>query len=180
MPFVLASQQGWLQEKKEGEKGFEFKVLNDIAGLRKGVVRGEVDAFLWERFTTKPYYDTRELLHFANITPSWPAFLFAASTTLSNSPLLPLFLSVVSTSAARFTAASNRTSMVEEVSRRFGQEHADVESWFDTVGYMEDCGVVERGVVEGCVGILGAAGLLEGHKGPVDVEGMCAPCASVV
>lgn len=50
MGFVLADQQGWLNEEKEP---FEFQILNDFKRLRDGVNNGIADAFMWEVFTSK-------------------------------------------------------------------------------------------------------------------------------
>ena len=38
-----------------------FIVANNFAGLREGIRTGVFDIFLWERFTTKPYFDSGEL-----------------------------------------------------------------------------------------------------------------------
>lgn len=90
MPFVLADQRGWLNDKVEQGNGaspdapsqasspFTFEVLKDFKGLRDGVNSGKADAFLWEKFMTKPYHDNKEVQYIDEITPAWPAFLFAA------------------------------------------------------------------------------------------------------
>ncbi|KAI9354572.1 hypothetical protein DFJ73DRAFT_826965 [Zopfochytrium polystomum] len=53
IPFVIASQRGWLRSGEEGVAPFRFKELKNIDGLREGIRDGSTEAFLWERFTTK-------------------------------------------------------------------------------------------------------------------------------
>jgi hypothetical protein len=37
------------------ESGFEFVICQNISGLVESVVSGSSDAFLWEKFTSRPY-----------------------------------------------------------------------------------------------------------------------------
>jgi hypothetical protein len=39
----------------------EFITANNFTNLRAGVQHDEFDIFLWETFTTKPYFDNYEL-----------------------------------------------------------------------------------------------------------------------
>ena len=38
-----------------------FVIAHNFVGLREKVQSEEIDCFLWEKFTTKPYFDTGEL-----------------------------------------------------------------------------------------------------------------------
>ncbi|KAI8846222.1 hypothetical protein BC829DRAFT_363570 [Chytridium lagenaria] len=199
IPFVLAHQRGWVKKDGEEDAFFKFVELKDIKGLKGGVMDGSVDAFLWERFTTKPYYDSGELHHYANVTPPWPAFLFAARTDLllpSTTPsvlngatatardALRHFLTSVTTSTALFTdaitrdpvtAASALRSTYPFLSAGLGEE--DLVKWMETVEYPETVGKVQRGVVEGCVEILGMAGVVGGGwEGLIGGDGVARMC----
>ncbi|KAJ3301103.1 hypothetical protein HDU76_005842 [Blyttiomyces sp. JEL0837] len=155
IPFVVAAEKGWLNinadKDKDGNTPFEFVQLKDINGLKNGVVTGEVDAFLWERFTTKRYYDAGELHHLTNVTPPWPAFLFAATTEcLSKYPKqLATFLDTVSKSTSTFMHPQNRLDSVHNVMKYFDgyRDQGDVIKWFETVGYPQDARVVDRNKV---------------------------------
>mmetsp|Transcript_92818 Transcript_92818/g.181866 ORF Transcript_92818/g.181866 Transcript_92818/m.181866 type:complete len:257 (-) Transcript_92818:293-1063(-) len=58
----------------------QFEAANDFKGLRAGVEAGAFDAFLWEVFTTKPWFDRDELAYLGEVATPWPAFVFTTST----------------------------------------------------------------------------------------------------
>ncbi|KAJ3214665.1 hypothetical protein HDU67_001371 [Dinochytrium kinnereticum] len=188
IPFVLAHQRGWVAGEG-GKEEFRFLQLGDIKGLRNGVVDGTVDAFLWERFTTKPYYDSGELHHYANITPPWPAFLFAARTPLLTDPTTPLqpFLTSISTSVRLFSSAIHHNPLEAATALRSsypflstGLGVEDLVTWMETVAYPLECGVVERGVVEECLRVLGVAGVVEGGVGEGEVQQPLGNCRDLL
>jgi len=45
------------------------------------VNEGSVDAFLWELFTTKPWFDKKELSYLGVVATPWPAFVFVSKTS---------------------------------------------------------------------------------------------------
>lgn len=45
-----------------GSDCLEFVVANDFKGLREAIASDRIDVFLWETFTTKPFFDSGELL----------------------------------------------------------------------------------------------------------------------
>ncbi len=46
---------------------------------------GAVDAFLWELFTTKPWFDKKELTYLGEVATPWPAFVFVSKTSAASS-----------------------------------------------------------------------------------------------
>ncbi|KAJ3113844.1 hypothetical protein HDU96_002841 [Phlyctochytrium bullatum] len=181
IPFVVAWQRGW----GTATTPFTFVELKDIKGLCEGVESGTVDAFLWERFTTKPYYDAGRLHHYANVTPPWPGFLFAARTGSLSDPVhaaaVRQFLAGVTESARRFAGAmaENPVGAVREMRARFGMlspavMEEDMVRWTGTVGYPLEVGEVSEGVVRECCEVLEMAGVVErGLEGSMEgVEGM--------
>ncbi|KAJ3051071.1 hypothetical protein HK097_007951 [Rhizophlyctis rosea] len=168
IPFVLADQQGWLTTGADGKlqkPPFEFVALKDITGLVDGITSGTIDAFLWERFMTKPWYDNGTLHHHSNITPPWPAFLIAASTSLLSSvpsDKLTGLLDIVNTYTSQFVGVDLESGQsVEFVKNHFGQKEEDVKAWFKTVGYPTDAKEVSRGVLEKCLELLKKAGAVQ-------------------
>lgn len=75
MSFVLA-----LQEKFPDK--FNFKVLDNFKNLRASVNDGTTDAFMWEYFTSKPYYDNGEIKPIGEIYTPWASWVVASSTKL--------------------------------------------------------------------------------------------------
>src|SRR5690606_5115575 len=70
MSFYMALLQGMDPNR------LAFTVANNFANLRAGVTSGEFDAFLWETFTTQPYFASGELTKLADVETPWPAFSF--------------------------------------------------------------------------------------------------------
>ena len=55
MAYVLAQQEGWSFNQ------LNVCVHNDFRSMRRAVMEGTADIFLWEWFMTKPYVDSSEL-----------------------------------------------------------------------------------------------------------------------
>ncbi|KAF9166725.1 hypothetical protein DFQ26_007061 [Actinomortierella ambigua] len=179
IPFVLAEQEGWLEggalPAGEGYKApFEFKVLHNFANLRDSVNDNSSDAFLWERFTTKPYHDTNEVRLVDTITPPWPAFMIAASVQhlpatadTDSKNVISKFLSVLSRSTSEFTDPKNYNHSIQYVQDKMSYNKQDVEDWFSGVRYPSEksggCAGVQQEALLTCSRVLLEAGVL--HKG---------------
>jgi len=73
MAYLLAKQHQW------DPKSLKFKVIDNLEGARKEFKKGEVQAFLWEKYTTKPYVDMGEFRRIGEIPTPWPCFAIVAS-----------------------------------------------------------------------------------------------------
>ena len=69
MSFVLALQKGFQRQFSD------YPVCNTFANLRQSVNSGDSDAFMWEYFTTKKYYDSKEIKMLGNIYTPWPSWV---------------------------------------------------------------------------------------------------------
>ncbi|KAF9976952.1 hypothetical protein BGZ73_007462 [Actinomortierella ambigua] len=179
IPFVLADQEGWLEGKtlppgEVSKAPFEFKVLHNFANLRNSVNDNSSDAFLWERFTTKPYHDSNEVRLVDTITPPWPAFMIAASVKhlpatpdTASKNVISKFLSVLSRSTFEFTDPKNYNESIEYVQNKMSYNKQDVEDWFSGVRYPSEksgaCAGVQQEALLTCSRVLLEAGVL--HKG---------------
>ncbi|KAJ1556010.1 hypothetical protein HK405_008949 [Cladochytrium tenue] len=178
VPFVVAAERGWLsQQPPQGENAdvaaaapFEFVPLANIDGLRKSIVDGAADAFLWERIMTKRYFDSGELHHLTDVTPPWPAFLVAGNTQflsgVGNAAAAARLLAEFGRACAEFAAPERRPESVEFVARRLHfSDTRDVEDWFSGVRFAADPAAVQRDVVRGCVRVLAGAGVVASATG---------------
>lgn len=84
MSFVLG-----LQEKFANP--FKFEVLNNFKNLRDSVNAGETDAFMWEHFTTKKYYDNGEIKKIGEIYTPWSSWVVTSSTKTAESDITAFF-----------------------------------------------------------------------------------------
>lgn len=142
----------------------EFKVLGSFANLRDGVKKNDIDIFLWEVFTTKPYFDSGVLKYIGEVSTPWPAFSIVASnsghflcgednraTDMYRHRFLPALaegisffkdnLSVNDDSDGRKRSAKlldgNATcdDSVTLIMQRFGHKQADAQAWLDKTQY---------------------------------------------
>ncbi|KAF9355660.1 hypothetical protein BGX34_010320 [Mortierella sp. NVP85] len=175
----MAEKEGWLQKSTPGSdvghdnnnktSPFEFKVLNTFENMRNSVNDGSSDAFLWEKFTTKPYHDSNEVRSVDTITPPWPAFMIAASTSttrFANSTqrqaTLARFLSALSSATEHFVNPDNYEESITFVQNKMSYTRRDVEDWFSGVQYPNaGCAAVDRESLATCARILLEAGVIQ-------------------
>ncbi|KAI1306702.1 hypothetical protein EDD11_004705 [Mortierella claussenii] len=175
IPYVLAEQEGWLQQGADPESEaavdhkapFDFKVLDTFQQMRDSVNDGTSDAFLWEKFTTKPYHDTKEVRLVDTITPPWPAFMIAASTHLvsdnsQRQSMLSRFLRALSAATQRFVDPDHYSDSIQFVQTKMSYTQQDVQDWFSGVRYpKEGCAVVHQESLITCARILLEAGVIQ-------------------
>jgi hypothetical protein len=166
MAYVLADQRDWL---KENEAPFEFNVLHNFKAMRDAVNDGSSDYFMWETFTTKPYHDSGEVKRIGQITPPWPAFMFAAHTSLLGSDEVKKTMAAIQKATDLFMAEKEDAS-VKHVMRILDYPEKDVRDWFKTVKYASDLRQVSRGALDVTVATLRKADVVpEPVKKPEDL-----------
>eukprot|EP00928_Gymnodinium_smaydae_P099084 TRINITY_DN9363_c0_g1_i2.p1 TRINITY_DN9363_c0_g1~~TRINITY_DN9363_c0_g1_i2.p1 ORF type:complete len:346 (-),score=81.57 TRINITY_DN9363_c0_g1_i2:230-1267(-) len=74
MAHVMAHSRGW-----DLERDAPLKIVNTLQGAREAMAAGEIDAWLWEKFTTKHLVDSGEWDIIGEVPTPWPCFLFVAS-----------------------------------------------------------------------------------------------------
>ncbi|CAK7225359.1 hypothetical protein SBRCBS47491_005861 [Sporothrix bragantina] len=165
MGFVLADQQGWLEESK---KPFEDTVvLNTFANLRNAVNDGSADFFMWEHFTSKRYYDNKEIKRVGEIYTPWSSWKIVASTAVVSSPekeaqLQDLFAKL-DQGIAHFNA--NPEESVKYISTALDYSEEDAREWLKTVRFPEHTSGVSLSTIENCISILQKAGVLVKGQG---------------
>ncbi len=126
MAVVEANRRGWPLSS------LKFVQVGNLDGARKAFEAGEVDMFLWEKFTTKPLVDDGEWRRIGECVTPWPGFSVAARADicLEHSDALEAILQRVAAICAVLTIDTKGT--VEQISQRFGLKDADVQSWLET------------------------------------------------
>jgi len=116
-------------------KDFTFVIKRDFEGLRQGIRDNEIDAFMWETFMSKPYFDSGVLRKLGEIKAPWPAFSFAATKNYieNNRHLLEKLFRVIEKATLIFIAEQKEYSKV--LSERFGLTLEDAIQWFKTVTF---------------------------------------------
>ena len=172
MSYVLADQQGWLEEGK-AEPPFPVEPLEMFARLREGVNKKTADFFMWEHFTSKRYYDNGEIKRIGEIYTPWSSWKIVASTALLNPPNwssgahsskhrlkeeLEDALQRINRGVRHFE--ENQEESIRYISTKLDYSEEDAREWLKTVRFAHDVRGVDREVVDKTVGILQKAGVL--------------------
>lgn len=145
MASVMAMQHGWTDD--DGRvTDLAFKVNDSFVNLRNSVNDGSTSAFMWETFTTAPYFHSGEVRRIGIVPTPWPSWTIAASqaTTLETSPqraLLDTFLHKLQETIDEFTSeksfAEDRPAqfMLQEFPH---YKRQDVDDWLSTARWVRD------------------------------------------
>ncbi|KAK9460729.1 uncharacterized protein V1516DRAFT_434567 [Lipomyces oligophaga] len=158
MPFVLAKERGWTEP-------FKFEVLTNFKNLRDGVNDKRADAFMWELFTSKRYYDTKEIKYVDRIYTPWPSWTITAHVDLiaketPETDTLARWLKAVNLGVEYFE--QNPDEAVAYISQNLDYTAEDAEAWLKTVEFVRNVGEVDTGsIIDNTVTILQSAGVIE-------------------
>jgi hypothetical protein len=145
MPFVLAQQEGWGK--------FNFEIHDNFANLRDGVNhKGTVapsDAFMWEIFTTKKYYDNGEIKQIGQIYTPWSSWVISASTDLTENAEgreeLAKLAKAINEGIVYFN--SHHDEAVNWISSNLDYSAEDAKAWLSTVRFSHDVSKVDIDLV---------------------------------
>ncbi|WEW56103.1 hypothetical protein PRK78_001538 [Emydomyces testavorans] len=183
MSFVLAKQQNW-----PASTPLIPVILGPFASLRDGVMgtnpsqpdapsNPTADFFMWEQFTTKPYFDVTSttpappLKKIGEIFTPWPSWHIAASTSTFLRPeddaRLSQLLMALDKGIAAFEADTAHVISLlgtGELGCTYSKE--DATEWLKDVRFVKDgTKGVQRDIVENVVGILKDAGVVPNEVG---------------
>ena len=163
MSCVLATQRGWDQSD------VKYVVLGSFAELRAGVNAGTAAAFMWEQFTTKPFYDSGEIRRIGQIVTPWPCFLLCSSKGVLADPVKRAALHAVQRAMQESCRLFHSTpGMADEVANRCGLRAEDAKAWYDAVRITAS-GTVAESTLEGALQALKDAGILTSKNYPMDL-----------
>ncbi|ANB11264.1 hypothetical protein AWJ20_4067 [Sugiyamaella lignohabitans] len=170
MPFVLAKQNNWTEE-------FRFEIQNTFKNLRDGVNHAgnediaPTDAFMWEVFTTKKYYDNGEVKQIGHIYTPWPSWVISASTDLTGNEAgkktIQSLLLAINEGIAYFN--KNHSEAVEYITGNLDYSAQDASAWIETVTFADDVSKVDqKTVISNTVNLLQSAGVLDAKAESAD------------
>lgn len=167
MSFVLGLQQKFPAPYFSG-----FPILHNFQNLRDAVNQKytdengrklDADAFMWEHFTSKKYYDSGEIKRIGEIYTPWPSWVVTVNQTVLDEKKTEIqkFLGAVNKGIAFFLA--NPEAAVEHISTHLNYSAEDAREWLKTVKFNEEIGKKEidwSRVVENTASVLKTAGVL--------------------
>lgn len=161
MGFVLADEQGWLNENQSPEGPFEVVPLQTFEKLRNGVNDSTVDFFMWEHFTSKRYYDNGEIKRIGEIYTPWSSWKIVASTKVlqhtEDKRLDDLFEKI--DKGVRYFE-NNQAEAVKYISTSLDYSEEDAKEWLKTVRFASATKNVDVAVIQKTVATLQKAKVL--------------------
>lgn len=150
MASYMALKEGWLDSNGKPEP-IDFKVLDTFAELRNGTNDGRTAAFMWEKYTTKPFTEagTGECKFLDFVPTPWASWMIVAKPEVAKAQLKGL-LERLTVEVHKFNSAEGRQESSRAfVEKQFGYPREDVEAWLAQVDYPKvGLEVVERGTIE--------------------------------
>jgi sulfonate transport system substrate-binding protein len=123
MAVVDARQRGW------DPAALELVVVGGLDGAREAFRNSQADAFMWEKFMTKPFVDAGEFRRVGETPTPWPCFVIAARQQVidQQGPALQTLLTVINRSAQAFQAKP--ADALPLISSRFNLQPDDARMW---------------------------------------------------
>lgn len=139
MAHVLAHQQGW-----NADVDAPLKIVHTLDGAREAMASGEIDVWLWEKFTTKHLVESGEWDIVGEIPTPWPCFCFAASDrALAEKPEeIRMVIEATNKVAQEFKTNSEGTTTAY-VSEHHKLDTADATEWLSGTEWACDLQVNE-------------------------------------
>lgn len=186
MSFVLAQKQGW------GSESLTPVPLGPFQALRNGVTGFDsshpeqkptptVEFFMWEHFTTKPYFHSTAdkphppLKKIGEIFTPWPSWLIVASTSVFPDPehdqRLQQLFDLLDQGIKTFQADHDQVIKLlgtGELGCTYIEE--DAKEWLKDVKFTGSTRGVDRKVVDGVADILKVAGVIDGKMSNDEVS----------
>lgn len=157
MSFVLANKLG-IKPFTEFEVLSNFKNLRDSVNLKSNV--SPSDAFMWEYFTSKKYYDTKEIKQIDQIYTPWSSWVVACSSDAMKKPLKD-FIGAVGEGIDYFN--NNLNEGIKYIYETLDYSEEDATEWTKTVKFNSDIGKTPldwENIVVNTTNILKMAGVL--------------------
>lgn len=127
MAMVMAEQLGW------DPASLKLKIVGDLAGAEEAMANGDIDVFLWERYTTKPLVDAGKWQRIDIVETPWPPFVILASGPFlrRHGPRVSRLLAPI----AREIAHGVDTTRVAFIGDRYGLKEQDVRCWAEQTSW---------------------------------------------
>ncbi|CAK0789212.1 unnamed protein product, partial [Prorocentrum cordatum] len=128
MAYVMAHERGW-----DLSKDAPLKLCGTLDGAREAMGKGEIDAWLWEKFTTKFLVDSGEWDIVGEVPTPWPCFLIVASDRAIESHGREIRAIVEATSPVckEFKANSGGTTFAYVAKHHALQDEQDAAEWLN-------------------------------------------------
>lgn len=121
----------------------QFTIINNLDGALASLNNLETDVFYWEKYTTKPYVDSRQIRRIDEYLTPWPCFVIAATDKILNKhpKVVDEVLDIIQASCHQFMKDD---SIIPTVSTRYEQRIEDIERWYHSTEWAPDSWVSDK------------------------------------
>ena len=168
MAFVLAQQEGWFDSSQSSdEEKLPTFILGPFKDLHDGVTSSKADFFMWEHFTTKPFFHGEDtpLKNIGEIYTPWPSWHIAASSKTFPDPekdeKLQQLFEAFDQGVKDFKTNPDegvRLLGTGELGCHYSEE--DAREWLKAVEFANATKGVDAAIMEGVVKVLQGAGVI--------------------
>lgn len=153
MPIVHAMMEDQSIKKNQ------FVEVSDINGGIDSLQNGTSEIFYWEKFTTKPFLESRQMKKIGEFISPWPCFMIAATNKMiqEKPQLINKVLKIIHRSNQAFMNLENAALLVSE---RYKQGLKDTERWYHSTEWSVD-GWVSNKMLEGVLYSLKEARIVD-------------------
>jgi len=132
MAYVNAKDNGW-----DLETDMDFSVIKNLDGAIHGLLKGDADYFMWEKFTTKPLVDDGTFRRIGNCPSPWPCFVIAVRNEFleNNEDDVKTILEIINGTTSEF---KNIPSIDRTIANRYEQELEDVQEWLSLTEWSQE------------------------------------------
>ena len=115
----------------------QFVDVGTIHGAVEALNSGKADVLLWEKFTTKPLVDARQLKHIGDTVTPWPCFMIAARQELlvKHPNMVWNLLWIIRKVSRHFM---NEEGAAQTIADNYGLSLHDATMWFNKTEWEQD------------------------------------------
>lgn len=135
MAVVDARQRGW------DPGGLELVLVGGMDGAREAFRNNKADAFMWEKYMSKPLVDAGEFRRIGETPTPWPCFVIAVREEVirKHGPALRKMLHIVNQQTKAFQQDAD--AAISLISNRFHLLPEDARSWLASTRWAAGGGV---------------------------------------
>ncbi|MGB3606996.1 MAG: substrate-binding domain-containing protein [Psychroserpens sp.] len=132
MAYINAENNDW-----NIEQDLDFEVIRDLEGAVEGLIKGDGDYFMWEKFTTKPIVDSGVFRRIGNCPTPWPCFVIAVRQEFLDNNLedVRMILEIINGTTRDF---KTMPKIDEMIASRYDQKLEDVREWLSLTKWSQD------------------------------------------
>ena len=157
MSMVLADQQRWFDPT--GAPPFQVTVCGPFAQLREAVREGRADAFMWEHYTTKKFWENGELKKLGEIPTPWNGWHIAVRGSQPDPRVNQVLYPALQQGVDHLK--NDKEDTVDFISSNMDYSRADAEAWYDEVKYPTSFGMLNRDGIGAAIKSLRTAGFIQ-------------------